>query len=241
MTIDPTDNNLLASLRTTSEIVKINRQTGEVMWRLGGKENQFTFVGEHAENAPYYTVGQHDIHRLANGNLLYFDNGNISGGGVTPSDRTYSRAVEYPVGRGQQDRHPGVGISPYPGHLGPLHRFGQTIRQRQHPHRLGLRHATSGNHRHGGSPGGQRRLRDVIPECRSDGIHDETSVEHPGPGPWGYLSGHRQGQIYASTNAGVSVTVNSLTGTAPNQLVVQKHDDAARFPKFPGKAPQVMM
>ena len=50
------------------------------MWRLGGKKNQFTFIGEHEENAPYYTVGQHDVHRLANGNLLYFDNGNISGG-----------------------------------------------------------------------------------------------------------------------------------------------------------------
>lgn len=84
VTIDPTDNNLLASLRTTSEIIKINRQTGQVMWRLGGKKNQFTFVGEHPENAPYYTVGQHDVHRLANGNLLYFDNGNINGGGVTP-------------------------------------------------------------------------------------------------------------------------------------------------------------
>ena len=95
VSIDPTDNNLLASLRTTSEIVKINRQTGEVMWRLGGKMNQFTYIGEHAQNAPYYTVGQHDIHRLANGDVLYFDNGNISGGGVTPSDRTYSRAVEY--------------------------------------------------------------------------------------------------------------------------------------------------
>lgn len=95
VTIDPTDNNLLASLRTTSGIVKINRRTGQVMWRLGGKMNQFTFIGEHDENAPYYTVGQHDVHRLANGNLLYFDNGNISGSGVTPSDRTYSRAVEY--------------------------------------------------------------------------------------------------------------------------------------------------
>ena len=52
MTIDPTDNNLLASLRTTSEIVKINRRTGEVMWRLGGKMNQFTFIGEHRGKRP---------------------------------------------------------------------------------------------------------------------------------------------------------------------------------------------
>ena len=95
MTIDPTDNNLLVSLRTTSEIVKINRQTGEVIWRLGGKKNMFTYIGEHSENASYYTVGQHDVHRLANGHLIFFDNGNISGGGVTPNDRTYSRVVEY--------------------------------------------------------------------------------------------------------------------------------------------------
>src|SRR5262249_23611389 len=72
VTIDPTDNNLLTSFRHTCEIVKINRRTGQVMWRLGGKRNQFTFVNEHEENAPYYTVGQHDVHRLANGNLLYF-------------------------------------------------------------------------------------------------------------------------------------------------------------------------
>ena len=79
-------------MRTTSEIVKINRQTGDVMWHLGGKMNQFTYIGEHLQNAPDDTVGQHDIHRLANGNLLFFDNGNISGGGITPSDRTYSRS-----------------------------------------------------------------------------------------------------------------------------------------------------
>ena len=84
------------------------------MWRLGGKMNQFTFIGEHPENAPYYTVGQHDVHRLANGNLLYFDNGNISGGGVTPNDRTYCRAVEYALDEAEPDRDPGLGISPYP-------------------------------------------------------------------------------------------------------------------------------
>ncbi len=93
--IDPTDNNLLTSFRHTSEIVKINRSTGQVMWRLGGKMNQFTFINEHEENAPFYTVGQHDVHRLANGNLLYFDNGNLTGGSTYPSPRSYSRAVEY--------------------------------------------------------------------------------------------------------------------------------------------------
>ena len=95
MTIDPTDNNLLASLRTTSEIVKINRQTGEVMWRLGGKMNQFTFVSEHEEKPPTTRWDSMTSIGWPTATLLYFDNGNISGGGVTPNDRTYSRGVEY--------------------------------------------------------------------------------------------------------------------------------------------------
>ena len=59
--IDPIDNNLLISFRTTGEITKVNRTTGEIIWRFGGKGNQFTFIGEHEENAPYYFVGQHCI------------------------------------------------------------------------------------------------------------------------------------------------------------------------------------
>lgn len=46
-----TDNNLLVSFRATSEIVKINRKTGKIMWILGGKNNQFDkeiFFYQHA-------------------------------------------------------------------------------------------------------------------------------------------------------------------------------------------------
>jgi len=93
--LDPTDNTLLISSRTTSDIVKVSRSTGEIIWRLGGKDNDFTFVGEHEENAPYYFVGQHAVWRFPNGDLLFFDNGNISGGGLTECDRDYSRGVTY--------------------------------------------------------------------------------------------------------------------------------------------------
>ena len=51
------DGNILFSLRFCSSIVKINRQTGDVMWIMGGKENQFTFINEHPENAPTYCNG----------------------------------------------------------------------------------------------------------------------------------------------------------------------------------------
>jgi hypothetical protein len=65
------------------EITKINRETGEIIWRWGGKNNQFTFVGD---TNKFYK--QHCIRVLPNGNYLLFDNGN---------DRTlqYSRACEF--------------------------------------------------------------------------------------------------------------------------------------------------
>lgn len=66
------DGNLLLTSRHLSEVTKINRTTGEVMWRLGGGNgNEFTFIGD-SEKFSW----PHDGHRLANGHLLIFDNGN---------------------------------------------------------------------------------------------------------------------------------------------------------------------
>lgn len=77
------DGNWLISSRHMDEITKINRQTGDIIWRLGGKANQFTFL-----NDPRGIHHQHDIRRLSNGNITLFDNG------VNPGQLN-SRAVEY--------------------------------------------------------------------------------------------------------------------------------------------------
>ena len=80
-----TDGNLLLSSRHLSEITKINRQTGDIIWRLGGVHNQFTFTND--------TLGfsyQHAVRRIANGNITLFDNGNFH----TPP---FSRALEFQV------------------------------------------------------------------------------------------------------------------------------------------------
>jgi len=82
------DGNILASFRNHSEIMKISRATGEVMWRMGGPRGEFTYVGEHEENAPYYHARQHNIRRRPNGNITLFDNGEFH-------KPPYSRAVEY--------------------------------------------------------------------------------------------------------------------------------------------------
>ena len=84
------DGNILASFRNHSEIMKINRGTGEVMWRMGSPRSEFTFVGEHEENAPYYYARQHNIERLPNGNISLFDNGQFH-------QPPYSRGVEYEI------------------------------------------------------------------------------------------------------------------------------------------------
>ncbi len=80
-----TDGNLLLSSRHLSEITKINRQTGDVLWRWGGKQNQFTFMNDNDQPPFYY---QHDVRRLPNGDITLFDNRT----GLTPA---YSQASEY--------------------------------------------------------------------------------------------------------------------------------------------------
>ena len=82
------DGNILFIGRTISAVIKINRSTGDIMWHLGGKENEFTFINEHPENAPEYFVGPHDIRRISNGDITLFDNGDRH-------NPPYSRAVEY--------------------------------------------------------------------------------------------------------------------------------------------------
>jgi hypothetical protein len=78
-----TDGNILVSSRHTDEVTKIDRQNGNIIWRWGGKHNQFTFTND--------SIGfseQHSIHRTQSGSLLMFDDGNFH---APPC----SRAVEY--------------------------------------------------------------------------------------------------------------------------------------------------
>lgn len=86
------DNHFLVSTLGLAEITKINRQTGDIIWRMGGKNNQFTFINEDDQYAPIYFMYQHDVRRLPNGNITLFD-----GGDPERELRDYSRVVEYQV------------------------------------------------------------------------------------------------------------------------------------------------
>ncbi len=62
------DENLLVSARRTSAVYKIDRESGEVIWRLGGAKGDFA-MGEDARFAY-----QHDARRHPDGTITLFDN-----------------------------------------------------------------------------------------------------------------------------------------------------------------------
>lgn len=76
------DGHWLLSSRHLDSITKINRQTGEVIWRLGGALNDFEFTND----GGFYF--QHDARRQSSGNLTLYDNGSRRMGAI-------SRGVEY--------------------------------------------------------------------------------------------------------------------------------------------------
>jgi hypothetical protein len=71
-------------------VKKINRQTGEIMWTLGGDYNEFTFVGVDPNEAPGHFTG-HAFHRIRNGNVLDYDNGSRD---LTVSSRVHEYKLD---------------------------------------------------------------------------------------------------------------------------------------------------
>ena len=96
------DSHILLSSRHMDEITKINRQTGEIIWRFGGiksRNNQFLFINDLRTFSH-----QHDIRRLPNGNITLFNNGNL----LVPR---YSSSLEYYLDEQNKTCHIDLGIS----------------------------------------------------------------------------------------------------------------------------------
>jgi hypothetical protein len=83
------DGHYVAGWRHLAEVTKIDSQTGEIIWRLGGRNNQFMFVNDALGDFH----GQHSVVVLDDGNLLLYDNGLRH----SPQE---SRAVEYALDTG---------------------------------------------------------------------------------------------------------------------------------------------
>ena len=79
ITIDPRDNNLIISMRNQCQVIKINRQTGAVMWRLGGKNSDFAMTSDQV-----FLYQHHATLADSNKTLLLFDDGDAT---LRPSSR----------------------------------------------------------------------------------------------------------------------------------------------------------
>ncbi|MGH3329850.1 MAG: aryl-sulfate sulfotransferase [Nocardioidaceae bacterium] len=110
------DGDILASFRHLSSVLKIARtahdgfEVGDIVWRLGGRNSDFTFVDDPHPGGP---CAQHTASELPNGNILIFDNGSGGFAGdmcINPDDpagpavgRTLTRVTEYDLGEVDND------------------------------------------------------------------------------------------------------------------------------------------
>jgi arylsulfate sulfotransferase len=81
--IDESDQNLVCSMRNVNQVIKINRTTGAIMWRLGGPNSDFFLTSS------LKFLRQHDVTFTDEGKtLLMLDNG-------AAGERDYSRVLEF--------------------------------------------------------------------------------------------------------------------------------------------------
>jgi hypothetical protein len=78
------DGNILVSARHLSEVTKIDRDSGDIIWRLSGLHSDFTFVDDSFNGTSF----QHNISALGNSHYMVFDNGDLH-------EPMASRAAEY--------------------------------------------------------------------------------------------------------------------------------------------------
>ncbi|NKB69545.1 MAG: T9SS type A sorting domain-containing protein [Candidatus Latescibacteria bacterium] len=225
------DGHLLATFNSLSELTKINRQTGEIIWRLGGKNNQFAFEGlEPAQHA----VGLHNVTRLDNGNILFFDN--------TPrgSDQT-ARAVEYQL---DEEQMVATLVWQYAPEEPVLGLFRGSAQRLPNGNTL-IGWGTASN---GGGP--------VATEVNSDGeevfrlwfdiegMSSYRALRFPYPPAAAAVTTEFELLIdntYNFTQDGVAVgaqlRLDELAGDGYNEVTLSRHDYAPAAPEFFGKAP----
>ena len=119
------DGNILISARNLDQVLKVNRQTGDVMWRLGGKKNEFA-MGPGSQ----FFLRQHDAAPAAQ---------RQHHGLRQPRRRC---AQLYPCGRVQAGRsheegEAGLGISQHTRRLCAVDRQRAAVALGQYGHRLG--------------------------------------------------------------------------------------------------------
>jgi hypothetical protein len=102
--------NLLISFRNLSEITKIDTHTGNVLWRLGGRANQFALEG----NGVLPFSHQHGLRVVGSGRMSFLDN---------LGDPAGSRALRYEI---DEARHTAKLAASYGSGMGVVAQIGGT-------------------------------------------------------------------------------------------------------------------
>jgi|SRR5581483_8372523 len=89
------DGHLLVSARHTSAVYKVDRKTGDVLWRLGGKRSDFAF-----DPGASFSF-QHDVRRHRDGTLTIFDNAASAPAAPGHGTPAASRVVRLTVDEGR--------------------------------------------------------------------------------------------------------------------------------------------
>lgn len=69
LAIDPRDSNLIISMRNLHQVIKISKKSGEIIWRLGGRNSDFKLTAEQV------FLRQHNASIVDGNTVLLFDNG----------------------------------------------------------------------------------------------------------------------------------------------------------------------
>ncbi len=222
---------------TPSFTKKLNRQTGEIIWHLGGNENEFNFIGVDSTTGAGQVTG-HAFYRLGNGNFLNYDNAARSG------SNTNSEVHEYKLDEENKTAEL-VWTYAYPTDIKGWHR-GNAYRMPNGNTIIGW----------GGASG------DTIPTCTEvdaeGNILFEVYFDNPEiesyrafrfpTGDWKVAGaivtelalGNTYGFIQGDTlDTGIEVEVTSMYGSGYNELSIATFDQAPEFPYFDGKDPML--
>jgi len=217
-------------------VKKLNRQTGEIIWHLGGDENEFTFVGVDPEEAAGH-FGGHAFYRLANGNVLIYDGGNRQ-------ETRSSQVHEYKLD--EESRTAELVWTYVPDT--PIYGW----------HRGNAQRLSNGNTMIGWGGDGSNDG-PVCTEVTPDGqkvfelFFDDPDVESyrafrfplpaeiSGPAVTMSFLGIGDHQFrYGQINTGVTIRINHYTGTGYNAMAVRRVPLAPLHPTFEGRAPLVL-
>ena len=228
------DGNLF--IATPDWVKKISRQTGEIMWHLGGDENEFTFVGVDPNEAEAY-FGGYAFYRLENGNVLIYDGGGRMGSGS-------SQVHEYKLDEKNK-------IAEYVWSYVPDPPIGGW-------HRGNAQRLPNGNTLIGWGGDGSDHgpaCTEVAPDGRKvfELFFDDPDIESyrafrfPLPAD---ISGVALAKQYVgigdnvfkqgNIDTGVTIRINSYTGSGYNVLGVLRTPLAPLYPTFEGRAPLVL-